>query len=479
MKNNAKSSYLKPSIPSGQLSTILLSILLLLFLLESRLFADDFSSDPIVPDGRDLLVDVQDPLMDDKGPGYYQYPLDQRIRRGAYDLRRFYAYEDGNLVVFVIQMRDYIMTNWPDGKGLGEELGFVGLLSDIYIDMDGKPGSGHTHALPGRFLDFSENMGWEKMILVSPLSAFRVWDGLKGKTDDPQLTEMIPDIIIPDYIEVQRDKLIIRINKELLGAKPNPQWGFQCFIMGFSPVVSTTQLWNRDVKAFPTQMDFGGGWDTYGDPSVMDLIMPEGYDQYEVLKDFRSEPFLNKIRVAQVPFVYGKKATDKTLKRGPDFSPSPNSSAASANPLAPSVNLSAAPASSFAMPVTRSTTTATAVRGPSINIQTVSQSPAGKAPSPQLGFQPIRLPAISKSVSPDIFMEPTNPLPLPAITFNPPSQKPVVKRKVLPAKPITLKKNPLVDTSNGFQPLIKGANKTIINDGFLPIPKTTVSELTN
>ncbi|HNV68199.1 MAG TPA: glucodextranase DOMON-like domain-containing protein, partial [Candidatus Ozemobacteraceae bacterium] len=127
------------------------------------------------------VFDVSDPVGDDKGPGYYTYPLDSRLRRGTFDVTRFYAYEEGKVLTFVIQFRNYVMTEWPNGKG-SEDQGFVANLCDIYIDMNRQPGRGYNKALPGRQIEFADQMGWEKMILVTPLSQWRVYEQLKDKT---------------------------------------------------------------------------------------------------------------------------------------------------------------------------------------------------------------------------------------------------------------------------------------------------------
>jgi len=258
------------------------------------------------------LLDVQDPVADDRGPGYYTYPLDKRIKRGTFDLKRFTVYEEDDMIVFTMQMREYIKTSWESGsRGSGEEQGFVANAFDIYIDIDRKRGSGWNKALPGRDLLFADGMGWEKMIIVTPLSQFRAYDIIKNKTEEIGFQDMVPDIIIPDYVEVQRDKIILRISKSLLGVKPASEWGFQCFVLGYSNVVSPNRLLNMDVKAFATPKDFGGGWDTYGDPPVIDMIVPGDIEdadrrQYELLKAYRSEPYRGEIEYAMIPFVYGR-----------------------------------------------------------------------------------------------------------------------------------------------------------------------------
>jgi hypothetical protein len=248
------------------------------------------------------LFDIVDNVGDDKGPGYYQYPLDKRMRRGTFDLKRLTVYEEGGVLVFEIQMRNYIMRDWPDTRKT-EEQGFVANMWDIYIDIDGREHSGYQEALTGRDLMFAGNMGWEKMIMITPLSEIDVFNILREKTDDLELRNRIDDIVYPDYIRVQRDKIIIKIARSKLPGI-SERSGYQCLVMGYKQIVSPNRLLNRDVRAFPTQDDFGGGHDTYGDPPVMDIIVPEGAEQYQILRDFRSEPYRENIRYAAVPFVY-------------------------------------------------------------------------------------------------------------------------------------------------------------------------------
>ncbi|HAE40364.1 MAG TPA: hypothetical protein DCG57_17275 [Candidatus Riflebacteria bacterium] len=252
-------------------------------------------------------LDIADNIGDDKGPGYYQYPLDKRLRRGTFDLKRFRVYEEGSVVVFEIQMRNYIMREWPDTRK-SEDQGFVANMWDIYIDIDGRENSGYQMALPGRDLMFSGNLGWEKVVIITPLSEFEVFDILRNKTDELDFQNRVDDVVYPDYVRVERDKMIVKIAKSKLPGI-SERSGYQCLAMGYSRIVSPNRLLNRDVRGFPTFDDFGGGHDSYGDPPVMDIIVPEGDDQYKILRDFRSEPYRENIRYASVPFVFagGKK----------------------------------------------------------------------------------------------------------------------------------------------------------------------------
>ncbi|NCB47047.1 hypothetical protein EOM81_08535 [bacterium] len=250
---------------------------------------------------KDLLF-VQDNIGDDKGPGYYQYPLDKRLKRGTFDIKSFKVTDDGDIVTFEIQMRNYIMREWPDSKKTGYQ-DFVANLWDIYIDIDGIPNSGYKYALPGRDLNFADNMGWEKMILVSPISEIELEEILNDKIDELEFQEQIPDILFPEYVKIIRDRVIMRISKKKL-PRISERSGFQVFAMGYKDLVSPNRLINRDVKSFATLDDFGGGSDYYGDPTVIDLIMPKGCDQYDFLKRHKAQPFRENILYAEVPFVY-------------------------------------------------------------------------------------------------------------------------------------------------------------------------------
>lgn len=253
-------------------------------------------------DKHNTSFDIIDKIGDDKGTGYYQYPSDNRLRRGTFDIKRFTVYEEKDIVVFEIQMRNYILRVWPDSRE-SEDQGFVANLWDIYIDVDGLDNSGYKRALPGRDLLFSDNKRWEKVIMISPLAENVVSEILREKTDELEFQDQIEDIIYPDYVDIQGNKIIIKVSKLKLPGL-SCRSGFQCLSMGFKDIVSPNRLLNRDVRAFATKDDFGGGEDIHGDPPVMDIITPKGGNQYKLLRDFRTDTYRENIRYASVPFVY-------------------------------------------------------------------------------------------------------------------------------------------------------------------------------
>lgn len=249
------------------------------------------------------LFDINDPIGDDKGNGYYQYPIDSRIKRGTYDIKQFRVYEEGDVIAFEITMRNFIMRTWED-TGKTEDQGFVANMWDIYIDTDGLENSGYTCALPGRDLLFADKMGWEKAILISPKNILDVEEVLRETTDDLEFQNMVDDIIVPDYVDIQGNRIIVKIAKKRL-PRISENSGFQCFALGYKNIVSSNRLFNRDIKAFATKDDFGGGSNDYGEPTAIDVILPNGEDQYKLLNNFTTAAYRDNIRYADVPFVYG------------------------------------------------------------------------------------------------------------------------------------------------------------------------------
>ena len=248
------------------------------------------------------LLDIKDAIGDDKGTGYYQYPQDRRLKRGTFDIKNFRVFEEGDVIGFEITMRNYIMRNWED-SGKSDYQGFVANLWDIYIDIDGIPNSGYEDALPGRDVLFADKMGWEKVVMICPMNPTEIEEILRENTDNLDFQGRVDDIIIPDYIEIQGNKAIVKISKQKL-PRISEKSGFQCFAMGYNDVVSSNRLLNRDIKAFTTHEDFGGGSNEYGDPTIIDMIVPEGANQYELLRNHTTAAFRDNIRYADVPFVY-------------------------------------------------------------------------------------------------------------------------------------------------------------------------------
>jgi carbohydrate-binding DOMON domain-containing protein len=87
-------------------------------------------------------VKFMDPTGDDKGPGNYVYPTDGVYTAGSFDLVEFEV-TSGDSPDFKVMLNDKLADPWGMGVGFAVQMIF------IFIDTDGKAGSGHTEGLPG------------------------------------------------------------------------------------------------------------------------------------------------------------------------------------------------------------------------------------------------------------------------------------------------------------------------------------------
>ena len=126
-----------------------------------------------------------DPTGDDKGPGNYTYPTDAVYTPGSFDLTEFEITAGDNPDVKVT-----VNSKLADPWGMG--VGFAVQMVFIFIDKDGKAGSGHTEGLPGLNVQFAPEAAWEKVIVFSPQPQSRVTAEIKAKA-----SALAADIVVP------------------------------------------------------------------------------------------------------------------------------------------------------------------------------------------------------------------------------------------------------------------------------------------
>ena len=76
---------------------------------------------------------------------------------------------------------------WNMSKGFATQMVF------IFIDTDGKEGSGHTDAPPGLNVQFAPASAWDKLVILSPQEPARV-----RKEVETKAAGMKGDILIPE-----------------------------------------------------------------------------------------------------------------------------------------------------------------------------------------------------------------------------------------------------------------------------------------
>jgi carbohydrate-binding DOMON domain-containing protein len=224
-------------------------------------------------------VKFMDPTGDDKGPGTYVYPTDAVYTAGSFDLTEFEV-TGGDSPDFKVTVNDRLADPWGMGVGFATQMVF------IFIDKDGKAGSGHTESLPGLNVQFAPEAAWEKVIVLSPQPQSRVMAEIKAK-----VAGLAADIVVPRRTAGAGKTISAKVKLEDLGGGDPATWGYQVVVQSNEGFPDKSDFLTRKVNEFEGQHRFGGGNDGDCDPHVMDILAPKGEGkpeeaqaQYDMLK---------------------------------------------------------------------------------------------------------------------------------------------------------------------------------------------------
>src|SRR5512134_401290 len=128
----------------------------------------------------------KDPTGDDNGPGAYTYPTDGVYKTGSFDMTGFSLKARGKKADVEVSLNSTIEDPWKMGNGFSVQMVF------IFIDTDGKEGSGSTDGLPGLNVKFAPEYAWEKVIMISPQAASRVKAEVGNKAGAAKDNVLVP-----------------------------------------------------------------------------------------------------------------------------------------------------------------------------------------------------------------------------------------------------------------------------------------------
>ncbi len=275
------------------------------------------------------IFTLTDPRGDDHGDGDFVYPRRDDMKPGDLDLLSLTATREADGTWFEATFARPIMkTNRrviDAGGGTLDEIArynFYALNIDIYIDTDRVPGSGLTYTLPGRKAEIDSANAWEKAICLTPRSfdarqavgrmiAAYTWKDAKArgeKLDTVKRKEILADInrdidnqiFFPTRIRVLGSKIGFFVPLSFLGGWAKPEWSYVVAVSGANVLqkVDVGGLLNitADVPdslfilgvapGFTWSDRFGGGdEDNPNQPPLIDIIVPPGKKQEEVLKE--------------------------------------------------------------------------------------------------------------------------------------------------------------------------------------------------
>ena len=225
-------------------------------------------------------VSFKDPTGDDHGPGNYTYPTDTVYTPGSFDLTGLTVTEKGGKVTFDVGVNSALEDPWRMGVGFAVQMVFV------FIDTDGKEGSGNTSGLPGTNVQFAPTDAWDRVVILSPQGASRVKSEVGTK-----VAAMQQAVVVPGRTKGAGRTISATVDKTELGEGDPSQWGYQVVMQSNEGFPAATDLLTRKVNEFEGQHRFGGGNDGDCDPHVMDVLAGGGAGdpaeveaQHEMLK---------------------------------------------------------------------------------------------------------------------------------------------------------------------------------------------------
>jgi carbohydrate-binding DOMON domain-containing protein len=211
-------------------------------------------------------VSFKDPIGDDNGPGGYTYPTDAVYKSGSFDLTGFRLKEKGKKATLEVDVNSTLEDPWSMGTGFSVQMIFV------FIDTDGKEGSGFTDGLPGLNVKFAPSSAWDRCVILSPQPQGRVKSEIEAKVP----ADMRKALIVPVKVRGAARTISATIDAADLGSGDPASWGYQVLMQSNEGFPAKTDLLTRKVNEYEGQHRFGGGNDQDCDPHVMDCLAGNG-----------------------------------------------------------------------------------------------------------------------------------------------------------------------------------------------------------
>ena len=210
-------------------------------------------------------VSFKDPTGDDKGPGSYVYPTDKVYKAGSFDLTEFKLKVSGDKATFSVSVGSALEDPWGMGGGFATQMVFV------FIDTDGKEGSGFTKGLPGLNVAFAPADAWDRCVILSPQPQQRVLSEVETKAAWAKSA-----VLVPMRTRGAGRTISGTVSLKELGAGDPTKWGYQVVMQSNEGFPDKADLLTRKVNEFEGQHRFGGGTDGDCDPHVMDILAGKG-----------------------------------------------------------------------------------------------------------------------------------------------------------------------------------------------------------
>jgi len=212
-----------------------------------------------------LVLQVDDPVGDDYGPGTYIYPEDAVFKDLVFDADSFsVGYDDENLVL-TFGFVGPVENPWGSPNSLALQ------TLDVYIDIDPNNGTGVRQLLPGRNAALVEGYGWE----------YAIW----AEGWNPQVIQVDPETQMPVtyseassamkiIVDTAKNEVVIRVPLQFFGESQPENWAYSAVVLSQEGYPSQGVWRVRDVAPDPAQYLLGGGPGDVNHTRIIDLILP-------------------------------------------------------------------------------------------------------------------------------------------------------------------------------------------------------------
>ncbi len=220
-----------------------------------------------------VVLDLDDPVGDDYGPGTYVYPSHKSFVPGLFDLVHFRVSYDPEYVYFDASFRE-VTNPWNAPEGFSHQ------LLNIYIDS--VKGAGRTDTFrPGAMVAFDKRHGWDVFVKALGWGGCRAFSSQDG-AEARGLSDGLRATVLADGKTIR-----VAVPRAVIG-QPDRSWAYYVLVGSqdafgeddFRPVMQNQGAWV-----------FGGGTDLDFDPNVIDMLAaPRGrHTQERLLGSYDAE----------------------------------------------------------------------------------------------------------------------------------------------------------------------------------------------
>ena len=221
----------------------------------------------VLPDlGETITVlEIQDPIGDDYGPGTYVYPDDAVFKESVFDAHSFTVGYDAENLVLTFGFVGPVENPWGSPNSLSLQ------TLDVYIDTDPSEAGGARMLLPGRNAALVEGSGWEYVVWTEGWNpqVMQVDPGTGSAVAYAEASSAIKIIV-----DAAKNEVIIRVPLTFFGDTQPEDWAYAAVVLGQEGYPSEGVWRVRDVAPTPAQYQFGGGPVDVNHTRIIDLILP-------------------------------------------------------------------------------------------------------------------------------------------------------------------------------------------------------------